>query len=300
MRRFLIVSILFVLASCAPKAIDTNVKIKNSSIMNGTVVKEGAPIAASIVGVFNTYYNSICTGTLVSANVVLTAAHCVPEKASHVKIVFSNDVDYMLSSREQDILQEFVLSATDFKTSTTWDPNNETIEHNTGDIALIKFRGVIPNGYKPAKMVADDSSLKIGDIISLAGYGVDDVDASKEINPKKYKDLEEAISYGEVICEDDMNGKHLKCFKVERTGDGTLRQTEAPIKFILETEFHLNETQTGTCNGDSGGPAFIKKDGEFFLLGVTSRGSELCDEVGVYTNAVYYKKWINDTIKILK
>ena len=291
---------LFALASCAPKKTDSVVKIKNSSIINGMVVKEGAPIAASIVGIFNSNYNSICTGTLITANVVLTAAHCVPEKASHVKIIFSNEMDAMINAREQDVLQEFVLSATDFKVSTSWDPNNETIEHNTGDIALIKFKGVIPAGFKPVAMLADDSSLKIGDIISLAGFGVDEVDASKEINPKKYKDLEEAIMYGEVTCEDDRTGKHLKCFKVERTGDGILRQTEAPIKFILETEFHLNEIQTGTCNGDSGGPAFIKKDGEFFLLGVTSRGSDLCDEVGVYTNAVYYKKWINDTIKILR
>lgn len=300
MHRFIIVSILFAVASCAQESSDKAVKIINSSIMNGSLVKEGTPIAASIVGVFNTSYNSICTGTLISANIVLTAAHCVPEKASHVKIVFSNDLDYILNTHEQDILQEFALTATDFKVSTTWDPNNETIEHNTGDIALIKFKGVIPNGFKPAMLAANDSSLKIGDKITVAGFGVDDVDASKEINPKKYKDLEEAISYGEVICEDDMNGKHIKCFKVERTGDGVLRQTEAPIKFILETEFHLNETQAGTCNGDSGGPAFVQLNGDFFLLGVTSRGSELCDEVGVYTNAVYYKKWINDTIKILK
>lgn len=158
MRGFLILSILCALVSCAPKSSEKSVKIKNSSIMNGTLVKEGAPIAASIVGVFNSNYNSICTGTLISANVVLTAAHCVPEKASHVKIVFATDVDFILNAREQDILKEYALTATDFKVSTTWDPENETIEHNTGDIALIKFKGVIPNGYKPAAMVSDDSS----------------------------------------------------------------------------------------------------------------------------------------------
>lgn len=300
MRRSLIVLIFFVLTSCTQDSSVSLGKIKNSSILNGVSVKEGAPISASIVGLYNTQYNSICTGTLISANVVLTAAHCVPEKASHIKIVFSNNLDYMLNAREPDILQEFVLAATDFKVSHSWDPSNETIEHNTGDIALIKFRGVIPSGFRPAVLVADDSSLKIGDMVTLAGFGVDEVDASKEINPKKYKNLEEAIKYGDVICDEDIANKSVRCFKVERDGDGVLRETQAPIKFILETEFHLNETQAGTCNGDSGGPAFIKKDGEFFLLGVTSRGSELCNDEGVYTNAVYYKEWINETIRLLK
>lgn len=300
MYRFLIVSILFVLISCGQQTTDNSAKIKNSSIINGTLVADGAPVSASIVGVFNTSSNYICTGTLIAKNVVVTAAHCAPEKASHVKIVFSNDIDYMLNAREQDVLKEFVLSATDFKVSKTWDPNDETTEHNTGDIALVKFKGVIPDGFKPSKIVSDDSSIKRGEKITIAGFGVDTVYASKEINPKKYKNLEDAISYGEVTCEEDSQGKYSNCYEVERTGDGVLRETEAPLKYFLETEFHLNETLSGTCSGDSGGPAFIKANGEYFLLGVTSRGSELCDEVGVYTNVVYYKNWINDTIKLLK
>ena len=300
MRRYLIVSILFVFASCIKSPSDTTANIKNSSIMNGTEVKTGTPIAASIVAIYNKSYESICTGTLIANNVVLTAAHCVPEKASHVKIVFSNNVDYMINAKEQDVLKKYVLSATDFKVSSTWDPENETIEHNTGDIALIKFRGTIPSGYKVATMLEDDSLIKNGAKVTIAGFGVNYVDASKEINPKKYKNLDSAVSNGEVICEDKIKGKYINCFEVEKTGDGILRQAEAPLKYFLETEFHLNETVSGTCNGDSGGPAFIKIKGQFFLLGVTSRGTELCDEVGVYTNAVYYKDWIADTIKLLK
>ncbi len=300
MLRLLIVSILFALASCVQNSTQQDPKIKNSSIMNGSVVKAGAPIAASIVAVYNTSYNSICTGTLISDNVVVTAAHCAPEKASHVKIVFSNNANLMINAREQDVLKEFVLKATDFRVSNTWDPNNETVEHNTGDIALIKFRGVIPNGYKVAPILEDDTYINRGDKIIIAGYGVDYVDATKEINPTKYKNLDKAVTNGEVFCADKVKGKYINCYEVEKTGDGILRQSAAPLKYFLETEFHLNERDSGTCNGDSGGPAFVKLNNEYFLLGVTSRGSELCDDVGVYTNAVYYKEWINDTIKTLK
>ena len=300
MRQLLTVSIIFVLASCVQSPSDKDTKIINSAIINGSVVKNGAPIASSIVAVYNTSYESICTGTLISPNVVLTAAHCAPEKASHVKIVFSNNVDYMINTREQDILRKFVLSATDYRVSKTWDPENETVEHNTGDIALIKFRGTIPEGYKAAPILEDDSSIKRGAKVTLAGYGVDYVDASKEVNPKKYKNLDSAVDNGEVICQDKVKGNYVNCYEIEKPGDGILRQAEAPLKYFLETEFHLNETISGTCNGDSGGPAFIKIKNEYFLLGVTSRGTELCDDVGVYTNAVYYKEWINDTIKLLK
>lgn len=300
MRRYLIVFILFTLTSCGQKALDTATKINNSSIINGTVVRNGARIASSIVGIYNTSYNSICTGTLIADNIVLTAAHCMPEKASHVKIVFSNNIDQTINAREQDILKEYVLPATDFKVSDAWDPNDETTEHNTGDIALIKFRGVIPKGFSAAKIATDDTNIKKGTKIAIAGFGVDYADASEEVNPKKYKNMDKAILEGEIICGDKVKGNYVNCYKVEKTGDGILRESNAPLKFFIETEFHLNETQSGTCNGDSGGPAFIKIEGEYLLLGVTSRGSELCDEIGVYTNAVYYKDWIVSTIDLLK
>jgi hypothetical protein len=164
----------------------------------------------------------------------------------------------------------------------------------------MKFKGTVPAGFKTATFLPANTEFKRGDMITVAGYGVDDVDTSKQIDPKKYKgDLEEAIAAGEVIC-DGNNGKYTNCFEVEMNGDGILRVTEAPISFVLETEIRLDERKAGTCSGDSGGPAFLKKNNEYFLMGVTSRGSALCNEVGVYTNALYYKTWIDQTIPTLK
>jgi secreted trypsin-like serine protease len=299
MRHLLVVLTLTALASCAPKSSSDSVRVIDTSIMNGSVVKEGDVLASSIVGIFNSKLNAVCTGSLIAPNVVLTAAHCAPDKASDIKIVFSNDLDYVLNSREPDIQAEFVLQATDFKVSKSWDPNNETIEIDTGDIALIKFKGTIPAGYKPATILADDSKLKRGDMITVAGFGVDTV-TTTPIDPKSVKDIDEAIAYGEITCDENQQGKKFNCLKIESSGDGILRVTEAPIASIQETEFRLNEKKAGTCNGDSGGPAYLKVNGQLFLLGVTSRGSELCNDTGVYTNAVYYKTWINDTMKILK
>lgn len=295
MRLTLIVSSFLTLISCSPKSsMDKNVAIK-ASIMNGKIVKGNDSIASSVVGVYNKKFNSICSASLIAPNVVMTAAHCVPSRASDVKIVFSINIDETLNAREQDILQDFVLPATDFKVGPTWNPKNETIEVDTGDIALIKFKGNIPAGYKPATFLTDVNELKIGNTVTLAGFGVNSVDMEK-IDPKKHRQLDEAIENGDVICSGDNKNNYGTCFKIDRSGDGVLRMTSAPISFIHETEIRLNEKNSGTCNGDSGGPAYIEKNGTYYLFGVTSRGNELCNEVGVYTNALYYKTWIEQTV----
>lgn len=299
MRQLGILLCFIALTSCAQKNASTSNKAIKASIISGTEVKSGDPIAASVVGVYNTKFNSICTGSLIAPNVVMTAAHCAPERASHIKIIFSTNIDETIHAREPDILQEYVLSATDYKVGPTWDPKNETIEVDTGDIALIKFQGSVPTGYKPATFLSETSDLKIGNTVTVAGFGVDFVDM-EEIDPKRYRNLDEALEFGDVVCSGNGKDNYGTCFKIDRSGDGLLRMTTAPISFVHETEVRLNEKKSGTCNGDSGGPAYIQKDGKLLLFGVTSRGSELCNEVGVYTNAIFYKKWIDETIKILK
>ncbi len=286
------------LFSCTLKNDSLKANVKKASVINGVLVKENDPLLASIVAVYDIKNNAICTGSLIAPNVVLTAAHCAPDKISNLKIIFATDVDSILNAREPDIKEEMMLSATDFKMHPSYDPNDETTEVDIGDIALVKFKGALPHGYKPATFLQDQSLLKIGEMMTVAGFGVNYVDLSKEINPKRVK--EQDIEMGMVYCEDDAHGKHEACYEVNMEGDGILRQGEAPISFVHETEVRLNEKKAGTCSGDSGGPAYVKKDGEYFLFGVTSRGSILCNDVGVYTNAIFYMPWIQETMKTLR
>lgn len=299
MSRFLLVLGLFSIVSCGPKNAGVLSFKKDAAVINGTDVKESDAILSSIVSVYNVEANSICTGSLIAPDIVLTAAHCVVgEKKSDMRIIFGTNVDEWLGAREQDVVAEHIHTVSDMKAHQDYssNPPPEKITDQS-DIALIKFRGALPAGYKPATFLSDKSLLKRGAMVTVAGYGVNHVEL-EEMNPKKWnpQKLAEAIEYGEVICDDN----YKTCHEVVMTGDGKLRQGKAPISSIQETEVRLNETEAGTCSGDSGGPAYIEKDGVYYLFGITSRGSGLCDAYGVYTNAVEFSTWIQDTIKILR
>ncbi|MBY0415592.1 MAG: trypsin-like serine protease, partial [Bdellovibrionales bacterium] len=183
MRQSLLLLVL-VVSSCAPKSSNHNPRLLNGSVINGSEVKEKDPLNASVVAVYNSKSNYICTGSLIAANIVITAAHCAPKRPSELKVIFATDVDTILHARELDVREEYALSVTDFKVHPKWDENNETQEYNTFDIAVLKFKGTLPLGYKPATFLKDESALKLGAVVTVAGYGVDSVDTN-EIEPKK-------------------------------------------------------------------------------------------------------------------
>lgn len=266
-----------------------------NGIMKGKAVQNGEPLASSIVGIYNVKERAVCTGSLIADDIVMTAAHCMGGRASDLRIIFWNDIDEMMAAHEPDVKAAHVFTATDYKANSIWNPNDFEKTQDRGDIALVKFRGKIPEGYKPATFLADGADLVRGNLVTVAGYGVDTVETTP-VNAKKYKNLENAIENGEVFCDDQQSS----CFEINMSGDGILRHVQAPISMVVATEVFLDEKNGGTCSGDSGGPAYIEKNGQYYLFGITSRGTAFCDDAGVYTNALTYKQWIQDTIKTLK
>lgn len=70
---------------------------------------------------------------------------------------------------------------------------------------------------------------------------------------------------------------------------GRKYQMTAPVTAVDTLSF---EYGVATCNGDSGGPAFLTFDGREVLAGVTSWGDETCAEFGVDTRVDAYAPWI--------
>ena len=124
------------------------------------------------------------------------------------------------------------------------------------DILVVEFSGDLPFGFTPVE-IASKSHLINGVKIHLAGYGMNEF------------------------------GKY----------DDTLNVTEVPFDHLNGVaEFRTIETDSGSCSGDSGGPAYIFLDNKLFLAGLTSRGDGPCRSFGIYTLVDYFSEWILDTM----
>lgn len=239
------------LAACSPTTQNSQIQRSDDAIIGGYDVQPGNTLEQSIVAVYDAFEGQICTGSLLPNNLVLTAAHCVGLFTEDMYIFFGTEINAKSERRKVDRVE----------LSPYWE-TRQNEDYDTGDIALLRFEGELPAGYKPASFLTNRRLIKKGTQVVLAGYGIS-------------------------------NGQ---------TGDGIgrLRATSVQIEDTnySTSEFTVNQMQgTGACHGDSGGPAYIQINGRLLLMGITSRGvkdeANDCSQLAAYTSTLYYKSWIN-------
>ncbi len=214
-------------------------------IINGRPVLLGESYLNHTVGLGD--QQLFCTGVIISAHHILSAAHCK---------------DGLLNQRVY-----FGLGPASFEyrtiTAVTAHPDNCKNENcgteysvDDADILIVEFSGDLPFGFTPVE-IAPASQLISGAAIHLAGYGMNELG--------KYDDI--------------------------------LEVTEVPLdRANGVSEFRTIETASGSCSGDSGGPAFIYIEKKLQLAGITSRGDGPCRSYGIYTIADYFSEWILEVI----
>lgn len=257
----LLAAFLLSLAACsergsAPSEISAN-QMQHHGVFGGNAVDPQEVIARTTVAVVNPSVGYMCTGSLLGNNMVLTAGHCLQGPSTEIIIKFGVNVKKPVTTRRVVSAQRHV------------GYNSKASDQNRADIALLKYEGTLPEGFKSVNVLSKESYkvLTAKTEIIAAGYGL-------RIPGLKW-------------------------------GSGGLRQVKLEIENpeYSTTEIQVRQTmRKGVCSGDSGGPGFIRDDnGVLYLWGITATGASNfpnlnpCSRFSIFTRVDAYWGWIQQT-----
>jgi len=202
----------------------------------------------------------ICSGTMITGNVFLTASHCTifytqdlaPEGyVAYVSLAQSIPFGALTSNKTTLLAVAHVVT----------NPNYNQSQSDSGDIgALILTRNV--QGVSPAVLpscglldqLAAQNGLKKA-LFTNVGYGVQNRVVSGGV--PFFQDLNPVPRMFSFSSFNSLNGGYLRLSQNASTGNG------------------------GTCFGDSGGPNFMSLNGQPLIVSITITGDSVCRSTNV-------------------
>jgi len=197
-----------------------------------------------------------CSGTLISKDLVVTAAHCIRGGCAS-RIYIGNNSNQPITERVFRIRKAVVHPA-------------YNLFNSSHDIALLVLEKQVPD--VTPRQIASSDLVNQSYSVRLVGFGISE------------------------------NGVFGVQFKVDTiVASNFCGAMEAQQKYGCNADWEIVAGGLGadSCNGDSGGPAYVLADGRLFLAGATSRATRNsirpCGDGGVYTRVDRYVDWIRKT-----
>lgn len=225
-------------------------------IANGSFANTGAFIVKSPTGEIL----PICSGTMITSNVFLTASHCTvfyTQDLAPQGYVAYVSLDTLIPFGALTSNKTNLLSVAHVVSN----PNYNQRQSDPGDIAVLildrDVRNVTP-ATLPACGLLDQLAAQNGlrsTVFANAGYGLQNrvvgggVPFFQDLNP-----VPRMFSFSGF---NSLNGGYLRLSQNPSTGNG------------------------GTCFGDSGGPNFIDVDGKQTIVSITITGDSVCRSTNV-------------------
>lgn len=129
-------------------------------IIGGKQVTKKSEIAKTTVSLINTEQGTLCTGSILSDEVVITAAHCADGNPKNMQISFG-----------PKSFGVAVRPVSEYRVSPVWMVRHDQ-EKNNGDIALIRFTGGVPESFHAVSVMKNSHKLSDGESVTLAGFGI--------------------------------------------------------------------------------------------------------------------------------
>ena len=219
----------------------------------------------ALINVITDGVEKVCSGALIERNWIVTAAHCLVTFDS-IEVVLGENDRIIPDRTEQKFLADKVILHPEYR--------RDDVDH-VHDLGLIKLTDLASMNDAVSAVCLNDILPEKDDICILTGFGY-----TEDQNNNSIK-----LRQGQMTLVG-----HDEC--QAQWGNFTISKNA-----ICAGAFN----EPSACKGDSGGPlACLSSNGNWFLRGVTSWGSNICKSEGskptVFTAISYYADWIKTQI----